>query len=163
MRALVQRVQEAQVTVQGEVVGRIGLGLMVLLGVARADTEHEAAWLARKVGGLRVFNDDAGKMGLGARDVLGEYLVVSQFTLLGDVRHGLRPDFGRAAAPQDAEPLYQSFCDHLRRLGHVVHTGMFGAHMKVELVNDGPVTIHIDTDEVMPLGARRVSNRTRHA
>ncbi|PSR24100.1 MAG: D-tyrosyl-tRNA(Tyr) deacylase [Sulfobacillus acidophilus] len=148
MRVVVQRVTEACVTVQDEIVGSIGLGLLVLVGVACTDTEDDASWLAHKVAGLRVFSDTRGKMSLAAGDVGGEYLVVSQFTLFGDVRHGLRPDFGRAAPAPQAERLYRCFCDQLRLSGHRVRMGVFGAHMDVQLVNNGPVTIYIDTDEV---------------
>jgi D-tyrosyl-tRNA(Tyr) deacylase len=152
VRVVVQRVKEACVTVHTEVVSSIGRGLLVLVGVADTDTDEKASWLARKVGGLRVFADARGKMSLSAIDVGGEYLVVSQFTLLGEVRHGLRPDFARAAAAPQAERLYGIFCDSLRLLGHSVRMGVFGANMEVRLVNDGPVTIYIDTDEVRAHG-----------
>lgn len=145
MRAVLQRVSRASVIIEGETVGFVGRGLLVLLGVAPADTAAEARWLAEKVAGLRVFNDEAGKMNLDVTDVGGALLVVSQFTLLGDCRKGRRPSFIGAAPPEIAIPLYEAFINALRGLGLPVQTGRFGAMMQVELVNDGPVTLILDT------------------
>ena len=145
MRALIQRVTEASVTVEGEVVGRIGRGFLVLVGVTQTDGTREAAWLAGKVAGLRVFDDAAGKMNLGLADVGGSVLVVSQFTLYGDARKGRRPDFLQAARPEEAEPLVDYFVAQLRAAGLHVETGRFRASMQVALVNDGPVTLWLDT------------------
>ena len=149
MRAVVQRVSTAQVTVHGEVVGQIGRGYLVLLGVTAADGEKEAALLARKVAGLRVFEDEGGKMNLALADVGGAVLAVSQFTLYADVRKGRRPSFIAAARPEQAEPLYQRFCALLRAEGVPVQQGVFQAEMQVSLVNDGPVTIWMDTAELL--------------
>jgi D-tyrosyl-tRNA(Tyr) deacylase len=148
MRAVIQRVSSAQVTVHGEVVGRIGRGFLVLLGVTAADGETEAALLARKIAGLRVFEDDGGKMNLALADVGGSVLAVSQFTLYADVRKGRRPSFIAAARPQQAEPLYQRFCSLLQDEGLEVQQGVFQAEMQVALVNDGPVTVWMDTAEL---------------
>lgn len=147
MRALIQRVSQASVSVDGETVGAIGRGFLVLLGVTHADGEAEAAALARKVAGLRVFEDEAGKMNLGLADVGGAVLAVSQFTLYADARKGRRPSFTRAARPEQADPLYARFCDLLAAEGIPVQRGVFQAHMAVSLVNDGPVTIWLDTAE----------------
>jgi D-tyrosyl-tRNA(Tyr) deacylase len=147
MRAVVQKVTRARVTVAGEVVGEIGQGFVVLLGVAREDTPEAADYMAEKVAGLRVFADDAGKMNRSLQDVGGAVLAVSQFTLYGDVRRGRRPGFDRAARPEQAEPLYQRFVSALRARGIHVETGRFQTHMEVELVNDGPVTILIDSEK----------------
>ncbi|MFO7274877.1 MAG: D-tyrosyl-tRNA(Tyr) deacylase [Symbiobacteriaceae bacterium] len=147
MRAVVQRVSRARVTVGGEVVGQIGPGYVVLLGVAREDDEAAADYLAEKVAGLRVFEDENGKMNRSIQEVGGSILAVSQFTLYGDVRRGRRPGFDRAARPEQAEPLYQRFVQRLREMGLHVETGRFQAHMEVELVNDGPVTILIDSEK----------------
>jgi D-tyrosyl-tRNA(Tyr) deacylase len=145
MRAVIQRVSEASVTVEGEVVGAIGTGVLVLLGVTDGDTDANARWLADKIAGLRIFEDDAGKMNLGLADIGGAALVVSQFTLYGDTRKGRRPSFVKAARPEVAEPLYEAFCGHLRRAGIApVETGVFGAMMDVRLLNDGPVTLILD-------------------
>lgn len=145
MRAVVQRVSRASVTIETELVGSIGPGVMVLLGVAREDTEAEAAWLAAKVAALRIFADEAGQMNRSVMDVAGEALVVSQFTLFGEVTKGTRPSFNHAAPPPVAIPLYESFVRHLTAaLGRPVATGRFGAMMQVELVNDGPVTLVIE-------------------
>ena len=144
MRALLQRVTRASVTVDGQVVGRIGHGFVVLLGITQADTRAEAEWVAAKIAGLRVFDDDAGKMNLSLADVGGALLVVSQFTLYGDARKGRRPSFSDAAAPEDAEPLVDWFVDCLRRAGFTVATGVFGAHMEVAIHNDGPVTLLVE-------------------
>jgi D-aminoacyl-tRNA deacylase len=145
MRAVVQRVSRAQVRVGGEVAGAIGRGLLVLLGVAREDGEVEARALAEKVAALRIFEDAAGKMNLAVGDVSGGVLVVSQFTLLGDARKGNRPGFIDAAPPEDANRLYEVFCGVVREKGLAVAQGVFRAHMEVELVNDGPVTILLDS------------------
>lgn len=145
MRACLQRVSQASVTVDGQVIGQIGKGLVVLLGVAHDDTLEDAQELAQKIVGLRVFEDDAGKMNLSLADVGGELLAVSQFTLLGDCRKGRRPSFVAAAPPELAERLYESFIAAARALGVVVATGRFRAMMQVSLTNDGPVTLLLDT------------------
>ena len=143
VKAVVQRVTEARVRVGGELVGEVGPGLCVLLGVARADGGAEAQRLAEKVARLRIFEDDEGRFDRSLLDVGGQALVVSQFTLLGDTTRGkgTRPDFSQAAPRDEAEPLYEAFCDELRAVGVPIATGVFGARMAVELVNDGPVTI----------------------
>ena len=146
MRAVVQRVERGAVRVDGEIVGEVGRGYVVLLGVAREDTVAEADYLAEKVAGLRVFEDEAGKMNRSVLDVGGAVLAVSQFTLYGDVRRGRRPGFDRAGRPEQAEPLYERFVAKLRELGVPVQTGRFQTHMSVELVNDGPVTILVDSE-----------------
>ncbi len=148
MRAVVQRVSEASVVVDGQVVGAIGRGLLALLGVTHADGEAEAAALARKIAGLRIFEDAAGKFNLGLSDVGGAVLVVSQFTLYGDARKGRRPSFTDAARPEQAEPLIQRFVELLRNADIPVQTGVFGTVMAVHLVNDGPVTLWLDTAEM---------------
>lgn len=145
MRAVIQRASRANVTVGGVVRGEISRGLLVLLGVAKGDEESDAAYLANKTAGLRIFEDEAGKMSLSLKDVGSEVLVVSQFTLYGDVRRGLRPSFDAAAPPAEAERLYQRYCDLLRQEGLKVQTGVFQAMMDVELVNGGPVTILLDS------------------
>ena len=145
MRVVLQRVKNASVTVSGEKISEIGEGLLLLVGVAKDDGEREASWLAEKVAGLRIFNDEEGKMNLGVRDVGGEILAVSQFTLLADTRKGKRPSFIKAALPEEAEPLFDYFCERLREAGVAsVKTGSFGAMMDVALVNDGPVTIVLE-------------------
>ena len=145
MRIVLQRVKNASVEVAGERVSEIGAGLLLLVGVARDDGEGEAGWLAEKVVGLRIFNDEDGKMNLGVGDVGGEILAVSQFTLLADTRKGKRPSFVGAAPPEEAEPLFDYFCERLRAAGVAsVKTGRFGAMMDVALVNDGPVTIVLE-------------------
>lgn len=149
MRAVVQRVAEASVVVDGQVVGAINQGFLVLLGVTHADGTGQATWLARKIAGLRLFEDDAGKMNLALADVDGAVLVVSQFTLYGDAARGRRPSFTKAALPEQAEPLCQAFVAELRAQGLPVATGVFGAMMQVHLVNDGPVTLWLDTAELM--------------
>lgn len=149
MRAVVQRVNSAQVTVAGEVVGQIARGFLVLVGITHSDGEAEAAYLARKIVGLRVFEDNDGKMNLGLTDIGGAVLAVSQFTLYGDVRKGRRPSFIDAARPEQAEPLYQRFCQLLAAEGVAVEQGVFQAHMQIALVNDGPVTIWLDTAMLM--------------
>ncbi len=145
MRAVVQRVSEARVEVDGAVVGAIGRGLCVLLGVGRNDDEADAETLCRKIVGLRLFEDEAGRFDRGLDDVDGALLVVSQFTLYGDCRKGRRPSFTDAAPPERAEALYERFVAHARAAGARVATGRFGAHMALALVNDGPVTLVLDT------------------
>ncbi|MBU2490629.1 MAG: D-tyrosyl-tRNA(Tyr) deacylase [Proteobacteria bacterium] len=145
MRAVVQRVSQARVTVAGEGAGEIGPGLLVLLGVARGDDEGAARFLADKIAGLRIFEDEAGKMNRSVLDVGGAVLVVSQFTLLGDCRKGRRPSFVQAADPDLAIPLYESFIHHLKRGSLTVETGVFGAMMDVSLVNQGPVTLILES------------------
>lgn len=145
MRVCVQRVSEASVTIGGDVVGRIGRGLLVLLGVAGGDHETDARWLAEKTAGLRLFEDAAGKMNLALAEVGGAMLVVSQFTLLGDCRRGRRPSFAAAAPPEVAERLYEVFVEAVRAAGIEVATGRFRQTMQVSLVNDGPVTLIIDS------------------
>ena len=145
MRAVVQRVSQASVTVDGEVVGTIERGFVVLLGVADGDTQDDVIQLAAKISGLRVFEDDDGKMNLDLKQIGGSVLAVSQFTLLGDCRKGRRPSFVGAARPETANSLYQSFVAEMRGLGLQVETGRFQAHMDVELVNDGPVTLLLDS------------------
>ena len=145
MRAVVQRVSRAKVMVSGETTGEIGLGLLVLLGVGKEDRRAEADYLAEKIIGLRIFEDTAGKMNLGVLDVSGGVLVVSQFTLYGDVRRGKRPSFDAAAPPQQARELYEYFVEKIRAAGLPCETGRFQEMMQVELVNDGPVTILLDS------------------
>jgi D-tyrosyl-tRNA(Tyr) deacylase len=145
MRAVVQRVSRASVKVGGELAGEIGKGLLVLLGVAREDSEADADYLAEKVAGLRIFEDDAGKMNLNVMDAGGEVLAVSQFTLLGDVRRGKRPSFDAAARQEGAKELYEYFVERVRGLGLRCETGRFQEMMEVELVNTGPVTILLDS------------------
>lgn len=145
MRACVQRVSQCSVTVDEQVVGRIGRGLLVLLGVTHDDTQADVEYLAEKTTGLRIFEDDAGKMNRSVLDVGGQILVVSQFTLWGDCRRGKRPSFTDAAAPERAEKLYEAFVAAVQRLGVPTATGKFRAHMDVALVNDGPVTLLLDS------------------
>ena len=145
MRGLVQRVARASVTVDGEVVGSIGAGLCVLVGVTHDDTVEHAAKLARKLWELRIVEDDEGLMNRSVADTSGELLVISQFTLYGDTRKGRRPSWNQAARPEVAEPLVDHVVASLRELGATVATGVFGAHMDVELVNDGPVTLLVET------------------
>ncbi|ADD26950.1 D-aminoacyl-tRNA deacylase [Meiothermus ruber] len=147
MRAVVQRVSQASVEVDGHIVGQIGRGLLVLLGVGQHDTLEDAAYLARKIAGLRVFADAEGKMNLALADVGGGVLVVSQFTLYGDTRRGNRPSFVEAAPPAVGRRLYEQFCDLLAGQGLPVETGVFQAHMQVHLINDGPVTLWLDSAE----------------
>lgn len=144
MRALIQRVSHAGVTVDGRMTGQIGRGFVVLLGITHGDGRAEADWLAGKIVGLRVFDDDAGKMNRSLADVDGQLLVVSQFTLYGDARKGRRPSFTDAAAPELAEPLIDYFVETLRDAGFTVATGVFGAHMDVEIHNEGPITMLIE-------------------
>ncbi|KAF0197474.1 MAG: D-tyrosyl-tRNA(Tyr) deacylase [Bacillota bacterium] len=148
MRAVVQRVSRAQVTVEDQVVGKISHGFLVLLGVDVHDTEHDAEYIAEKISGLRVFADVEDKMNLSLADVAGSVLVVSQFTLHGDCRRGRRPSYSDAARPELAIPLYDKFVSELRDRGHTVETGIFGAMMQVELVNDGPVTLLLDSNKL---------------
>jgi len=147
MRAVVQRVSRAQVTVDGVVIGKIGRGMLVLLGVSRSDREADADYLADKITGLRIFEDPNGKMNLSVAEISGGVLVVSQFTLYGDVRRGKRPSFDAAAPPEQARRLYQYFLERIRAAGLPCHTGRFQEMMEVELVNDGPVTILLDSSK----------------
>jgi D-aminoacyl-tRNA deacylase len=147
MRAVVQRVSRASVTVDGQIVGKIERGLLVFLGVTHADTEASADYLADKISGLRIFEDDAGKMNLSLIDIGAAVLAVSQFTLYGDVRKGKRPSFDEAARPERALKLYEYFVERVRALGLRCQTGVFQAMMQVELVNDGPVTILLDSEK----------------
>lgn len=149
MRAVIQRVTHASVTVDGTITGEIQNGFLILLGVAPEDTEEEARYLARKCVGLRVFSDEEDRMNRSLADVGGSILAVSQFTLYGDCRKGKRPNFMRAAKGEQAEQLYEAFVAFCREEGIPTETGQFGADMKVELLNDGPVTILMDTDEMM--------------
>ncbi|MGH7438474.1 MAG: D-aminoacyl-tRNA deacylase [Polyangiaceae bacterium] len=145
MRAVVQRVRSARVEVGGEVVGAIAQGLLVYLGLGRGDEAADWAWLLAKIAGLRLFEDDAGKMGRSMADVGGSLLLVSQFTLYGDVRRGRRPSFDEAMPPEDAERAYGTVVEHARSLGIPVETGRFRADMQVHSVNDGPVTLWLDS------------------
>jgi D-tyrosyl-tRNA(Tyr) deacylase len=147
MRAVVQRVSRASVTVEGRVAGNIDRGLLVLLGVTHGDTEAAADYLAEKISGLRIFEDDGGKMNLSVADVGGAILAVSQFTLYGDVRKGKRPSFDDAARPEQARKLYEHFVERIRALGLTCETGRFQEMMQVGLVNDGPVTILLDSEK----------------
>jgi len=148
MRAVVQRVSRAAVRVNGTMVSEIGAGLLVLLGVAQADTESSAEYLAEKIAGLRIFEDDAGKMNRSLAEAGGAMLVVSQFTLYGDVRRGKRPSFDQAARPEQARALYEYFVERIRTAGLRCETGVFQEMMDVELVNDGPVTILLDSEKL---------------
>lgn len=145
MRAVVQRVTESRVSVDGEIIGEIGPGLTVLLGVSQNDSEKDAVYLANKIAHLRIFEDDAGKLNRSVIDTRGEMLVISQFTLLGDCRKGRRPSFGDAAGPEKAEALYHCFVKQVRDLGVGVATGRFRAMMEVALVNSGPVTLIVES------------------
>ena len=145
MRLVIQRVREASVSVSGEEIGRCGRGLMVLCGVEEGDTEQDAVYCAKKTAELRIFEDEAGKMNRSVLEIGGSVLAISQFTLLADARHGRRPSFIRAARPETAVPLYGAYCEALRAEGLAVAEGRFGADMQVSLVNDGPVTILIDS------------------
>ena len=150
MKALLQRVTRASVSVGGEVVGKIGRGLVVFVGVAHGDTERDAQFLAEKSVNLRIFSDEAGKFNLSALDIKGELLVVSQFTLLADARKGRRPSFTDAAPPMLAEQLFEQFVEQARATGLKVETGRFQQYMQVEIHNDGPVTIMLDSREKFP-------------
>lgn len=147
MRAVLQRVSRAEVTVDGEQVASIGKGYLVLLGVTHSDGESDARYIADKIASLRLFEDEAGKINLGITDIGGEVLLVSQFTLYADCRKGRRPSFTDAAPPEMADRLYQRVAEMLREAGLPVQTGVFGAHMQVALVNDGPVTILLDSEK----------------
>lgn len=146
MRVLLQRVTYGRVSVNGETTGEIDRGFVLLVGITHSDTQQEADWLANKVAGLRVFEDDDGKMNLSLADVGGSILAVSQFTLYGDARKGRRPSFTDAARPETAEPLFNYFCDQLRQKGFRVETGVFGAMMQVTIHNDGPVTLILERE-----------------
>lgn len=148
MRAVVQRVLESSVRVDGQIVGEIGKGLMVLLGVEEGDTEKDAQYLADKILGLRIFEDEDEKMNLSLEDVKGDLLAVSQFTLLGDARKGKRPSYSNAARPEAANQLYEYFVKCIREKGTKVETGVFQADMKVSLINDGPVTLMLDSKKL---------------
>ena len=148
MRAVIQRVKSASVTVEGTVVSEIRVGLLVFLGVAQEDTSADVNYMASKIANLRIFEDDAGRMNLSILDIGGEALVVSQFTLYGDCRKGRRPSFIHAARPEKADPLYQAFMDEISRLGVPVKAGIFQAMMDVELINDGPVTLMLDSNKL---------------
>lgn len=145
MRAVVQRVSRASVNVDGREVGRIGEGMLVLLAAAESDGPQQVKWMAEKIVGLRIFSDDAGKMNLSLSHVNGEMLIVSQFTLYGDCRKGKRPSYADAARPEKAEGLYRDFIEAVRGQGIPVQEGVFGAMMQVDLVNDGPVTLIVDS------------------
>lgn len=149
MRAVVQRSLESRVRVDGRVLGEIERGLVVLLGVGRGDTLSDLKYMADKIIGLRIFEDDAGKMNLDIRQAGGEVLVVSQFTLYGDCRKGRRPSFYEAALPETAENLYNDFCRYLEQAGLTVQTGEFAAMMQVEITNDGPVTLILDSGRAL--------------
>lgn len=151
MRAVVQRVKYSSVIVNGEIVGKIDKGLLVLLGVTHTDSEKEINWLAKKIKDLRIFEDQDGKMNLGLEEINGELLIISQFTLYGDCIKGRRPGFIDAAKPDLAKPLYEKFLEKCRSFGIKTEAGIFGADMKVELLNDGPVTLIIDTKDVANL------------
>ena len=148
MRAVLTRVKHASVTVDGQVIGRIGQGFLVLLGVTHEDTEAQAVKLADKLTGLRIFEDEDGKMNRGLETVNGEILVISQFTLYGNCRKGRRPEFLNAARPETAIPLYEKFVSLVRAKGYHVETGEFGAYMAVDSVNDGPFTLIVDTKDL---------------
>ena len=147
MRVVIQRVDRAAVSVEQEVVGRIGKGLVLLLGVTHKDTEEDVTWLAEKCVKLRIFEDDNNKFNFSLADIQGEVLVVSQFTLYGDCRRGRRPSFTDAAPQEYAEKLYNRFVENLRKMGFNVQTGIFGANMLVEIHNKGPVTLVVDTEK----------------
>jgi D-tyrosyl-tRNA(Tyr) deacylase len=149
LRAIIQRVTRARVTVASRAAGEIQTGVLILLGVGRADTPESAEYLAEKIANLRIFADDAGKMNRSLVEIGGSALVVSQFTLYGDTRGGLRPSYIHAASPEEANRLYEEFVRCLRSFGVPVETGVFQAHMEVELVNDGPVTILLDSEKTI--------------
>lgn len=154
MRAVLTRVKSASVTIDGEVVGKIGKGFLILLGVGPEDTEKQCRYLAEKALGLRIFEDENGKMNLGLDQVEGQVLVVSQFTLYGNCRKGRRPSFTEAAGPDLGNRLYEQFLQDCRDLGYEPQHGQFGADMKVESINDGPVTLILDTDQLMEVPRR---------
>lgn len=145
MRAVVQRVSSAEVRVDDKMVGRVGKGLLVYLGVGKEDTVSDIEYMAEKVSGLRIFEDENGKMNLSVKDIEGEILAISQFTLYGDVRKGKRPSFSDSAAPDKGEELYNQFIRRIQGIGIRIEKGIFGAHMMVDYVNDGPVTILLDS------------------
>lgn len=147
MKIVIQRVSRAAVTVDGETVSSMAVGFLLLVAVERQDTREDVLWCAGKVAGLRIFEDDAGKMNRDLAQVGGGILAVSQFTLVGSVRRGRRPSFEGAARPEQAEPMFNEFVEELRATGVQVQTGTFGAHMKVELCNDGPVTLLLDSSD----------------
>ena len=149
MRAVLTRVKSASVTIDGEVVGKIGKGFLILLGIGPNDTEKECRYLAEKALGLRIFTDEEDKMNLGLDAVDGQVLVVSQFTLYGNCRKGRRPSFAEAAGPELGEQLYEQFLSICQELGYPPQHGLFGADMQVESINDGPVTLILDTDQLM--------------
>ncbi len=151
MKAVIQRVAEAGVQVRGEAVGRIGRGILILLGVEKGDGERDAEWLAEKIVNLRIFEDEAGKMNLSVGEIGGELLAVSQFTLAGNCAKGRRPSFDTAAPPEEANRLYEYFVGNLRARGMKVETGIFQAMMRVSLVNDGPVTFILESPKAAPL------------
>lgn len=146
MRLVLQRVKEASVEVDGTIIGRIGPGLLVFVGVGKGDSEHDALFLADRLLGLRIFEDTAGKMNLSVKDVQGEILVISQFTLYGSTLKGRRPSFDAAAPPEQAHVLYELFLQELRRSGLKIESGIFGARMRVSLINDGPVTFILESE-----------------
>lgn len=148
MRSVLQRVKSASVTIDGEVVGKIGTGLLVLLGICDEDTDKDIVYLADKITGLRIFEDEDEKMNLSVEDIGGEILVVSQFTLYGDCRKGKRPSFTAAGKPDYANSMYEKFVEYLKNKGFLVKTGRFGADMQVELINDGPVTMLLDSKKL---------------
>ena len=148
MRAVLQRVTEAGVCVAGKTVGRIGPGLVVLLGVEQGDTESDAAYVAQKIANLRIFSDEKDRMNLSVQQTGGSVLMVSQFTLMADARKGRRPGFTQAETPERADELYKKTCDLLRQMGLCVETGQFQTHMQVHLVNDGPVTLLLDSKKL---------------
>ena len=147
MKAVVQRVKQTTLSVDGELISKIPFGLTVFLGIKTGDTEKEGAYIAKKIAGLRIFEDENGKMNLSVKDVGGEVLLISQFTLYGDASHGNRPSFTLAERPERAEPLYELVADMLASQGVTVKKGVFGADMKIEQYNDGPVTILLDTNK----------------
>jgi D-tyrosyl-tRNA(Tyr) deacylase len=149
MRAVVQRVRRARVSVDGSSVGEIGAGVVVLLGIAKGDSSEAADYLAEKTANMRIFDDANGKMNISLLESRGAALVISQFTLYGDVRRGRRPGFDRAAPPAEANPIYEEYVARLKSLGVSVKTGIFQAHMVVELENDGPVTILVDSEKTL--------------
>lgn len=155
MRAVLQRVTSAGVTIQGKETGKIGTGILVLLGIAGDDTRAQCDYLCDKIINLRIFEDEDGKLNRSLVDIKGELLLVSQFTLYGDCKKGRRPSFLQAARPETAIPLYEYMIERIRQTGIHVETGTFGADMLVSLKNDGPVTILLDTDEIMPPALKR--------
>ncbi|MEW5895850.1 MAG: D-aminoacyl-tRNA deacylase [Candidatus Omnitrophota bacterium] len=145
MKVVIQRVSRASVSVEGKIVGRIGTGAVIFVGVARTDTEEDAAYLARKVSEIRLFSDKENKMNVGPREACAQFLIISQFTLYGDCRKGRRPSFDKAAPPEKGQAIYERLVELIRKEGFEVETGLFGAMMKVELVNEGPVTFVLES------------------